>query len=336
MAEGTPQAPATPAAAPAPLAIPQQAPNQTRHTKTFGTKPKLPPAPAVVAAPAPAPTAAPAPAAKAEAPAAKVEAPPAPAAAPTPEVAKTLTPGEEARRLAAITRVEGKVSAEKQALARERDAIAREKLENREGLRRAALVEQLRHTPQGQKLARIQQITGWSPSELMEEVIGTTTRTPEQVAAERNQTQEQKTAELTRQVQEWEKRDQANRQQAQVKDYIQSAIVPVVTPKDFPFLCNELGDKLPGQMYAAMNEEWKKTGVAPDPRKLAARAEAWYRQDAEKKAELLGLSVTAPQIANPVAQGGTASSPTTQSTSQALTRNRFQSPPTFRAKHRAG
>lgn len=336
--EGTPAAPAAPAAAP--LAIPQQAPQQTRSTKAYSTRPKTHAAPA-------APAAAPAPVAPAATPAAQKPAETAPAAAapetpaaatpPAPEAPKTLTPGEEAKRLAQLSRTEQRVVAEKQKLAQERESLLREQQSNAANLKRIELLTRARETPAGPaRLALIRQVFGWSPTDLMSDVIGETTRTPEQVASERVSTIDQKTAELTRKIEEFDKRAEGERQAAQVNTYIQSNIAPVLTPKDFPFLCNELGANAARQMYDVMNEEYRKSGVAPDVKKLAAQAEAWYRKDAETKAKLLGLSVTAPQQANPAAPGGTASTPTTQQSPSTPLRNRFQSAPTFRAKHRTG
>lgn len=245
---------------------------------------------------------------------------------------KTLTAADEARRLAQISRAEGKAAQEKQRVAEERRALETERAANTQNLQRLKLIEDASKLPKGQRLAFLQRAFGWRAADLIEDVIGEQAKTPEQVAAETSASQmmtlEERTKEINRRVEEFEKATTTQREQAQISDYIRTTIEPAITPEKYPFLCNELGSQAARQVYDAMNAEYKKTGTAPDLKKLVDTAETWYRKDAEKKAKLLGLSVTAQQAATQTATPASpASTATTQSLSATSSRRRVKEEP---------
>jgi hypothetical protein len=320
---------ADPVVAPAvaPVVAPAVVPSRSRTTRTFITKASDRVRDAITAVQGQAaPVVAPVVAATSEAPkteAPKTEVPKTEVArteAPKTEAPKTEVPkqdgisaSEAAKRLADLSRTERHVVKQKEELRQAREELEREKAQNATGLQRIKLIEQLRTLPKGQRLAAIQQITGWRPSDLMEDVLGDAVKTPEQISAEKNQAADQRLAELNRKIEESDANARKLREADQIKSFIEQRIAPIVTKKDFPFLCDALGENVTQQMYQALNAEYKKTGQAPDIRRAAEQAEAWYRKDTERKSKLLGLSVTSPQIANQEAQGGTAQKPTTQS-----------------------
>jgi hypothetical protein len=258
------------------------------------------------------------------APAAITEAAPATTTAepakPAESAPKTVSAADEARRLAQISRAEGKAAQEKQRIAEERRALELERTTNAQNLQRLKLIEDASKLPKGQRLQFLQRAFGWRAADLIEDVLGEQAKTPEQVAqevAERQMTSlDERTKEINRKVEEFEKATTAQREQAQIADYIRTNIEPAITPTAYPFLCSELGSNAARQVYDAMNAEYKKTGVAPDIKKLVDTAETWYRKDAEKKAKLLGLSVTTPQAATQTATPASAApTATTQSPS---------------------
>lgn len=303
----TPAAPSgvtsTPRGATPPAAAPAAAPTQTRTVKEIGLTRRasgaigaganLPAAtPASVTVPGSAPSAKTSSTSATSTPSAPGGSPPSPSEGSTETEATSAAPDaaaltalEEAKRMARLSRRDADI-------ARERERLDTEKRELQAVRQRQQLIEQARQLPKGQRLGFLKQAFGWSGQDIIDDVIGDAAKTPEQIAQERSMTVEQKMSEYDRRLQEAETRLNQEREASQVNTYIANTLKPLLTKEAFPFLHHELGDDAPRQLYVEMNKIWRQTGRAPDPKELASRAEAVYKNRAASAAKLLGVNVT--------------------------------------------
>jgi hypothetical protein len=180
----------------------------------------------------------------------------APEAEPKPE---TVTATEESKRIARIHRAEAahqeKVAADRRAIAEERAAFDRDRATSAERLKRAELIDQIRDKPPASRLKFLQEVFGWQPQQIIDELVAHSQKKPEELQREQTQSEiaaaNARLAQLEKERQAETSAREQERAAAQIAQYKTEHIAPVLADRaKYELTHRALGDKAVDEVFS--------------------------------------------------------------------------------------
>lgn len=214
---------------------------------------------------------------------------------PAAEEAPTVDKAEFAKRMAKIARAEERLAAEKRKFSEER-------AKHTQALERVAQMDKARELVHKDAVGFLHRMFGVTPQQIVDQLVATSTGKPAPggQAAQPNPNDD-RIAALEKQLQDSLKETKERQAKTEERNYIASAVVPLVTDKTkYPFLNEEFGGQAADHVYRTMRANWDRGNKqGADPKVVADFIEKHFREKAARAAQLLGGGASTEQASTP-------------------------------------